>query len=289
LTVFGFFSSYRMNLAEAQTDEERQNVKKVFRNCLLITMVFTAILAVPLHWVCRNETQWWVFWTLLASQAIVVYFLSLLVMVFATLRRRRRYLMEVLGEKHGGEFPPAAYEYRSRATLLGLPLLHIRLGDRFDVVRGPVKAWIAIGSSHAVGVIFASGGLAIAPISFGGIAIGLLSFGAIAMGIFPLGAISIGMWAYGGLALGWDVFCGSGMAWNAATGGIVAAHGFASGGVALAPEANTPMVAEVFRQNLFFRLAQVINKHGLLVTLLWVIPVGLQARVVGMARRRANS
>jgi RNA polymerase sigma factor (sigma-70 family) len=289
LTVFGFFSSYRMNLDEAQTDEERHHIKRVYRNCLLITMVLTAILAVPIYWVCRNETQWWVFWTLLASQAIVVYFLSLLLMVLATLPGRRRYLTRRLAEKHDGEYPAAAYEFRSRATLLGLPLLHIRLGDRFDVVRGPVKAWIAIGSSHAVGVIFASGGLAIAPISFGGIAIGLLSFGAIAMGIFPLGAISIGMWAYGGLALGWDVFCGSGMAWNAATGGVVVSHGFASGGVALAPEANTAMVAEVFRQNLFFRLAELINKHGLLLTLLWVIPVGLQARVVGMARKRANS
>jgi hypothetical protein len=32
------------------------------------------------------------------------------------------------------------------------------MGDRFDVVRGPVKAWIALGSSHAVGVVFACGG-----------------------------------------------------------------------------------------------------------------------------------
>ena len=286
LTVFGFFSSYRMNMDEAQTDEERYHIKKVYRNCLLITMVLTAIFAVPLHWLCRNETKWWVYWTLLASQAIVVYFLSLLVMVLSTLSGRRRYLKECLAAAHGGEFPPAAFEFRSRATLFGLPLLHIRLGDRFDVVRGPVKAWIAIGSSHAVGVIFASGGLAIAPISFGGIAIGLVSFGAIAMGILPLGAISLGVWAYGGLALGWDVFCGSGLAWNAATGGIVAAHGFASGGVAIAPEANTPMVAELFGQNLFFRLAQAISNHGLLVTLAWVIPMGLQARVVTMARRR---
>jgi RNA polymerase sigma factor (sigma-70 family) len=286
LTVFGFFSSYRMNIDEAQTDEERSHIRRVYRNSLLVTMVLTAILAVPLHWLCRNETQWWVYWTLLASQAIVVYFLSLLVRIFATLRGRRRYLFELLGEKYEGQFPPAAYEFRSRATLLGLPLLHIRLGDRFDVVRGPVKAWIAIGSSHAVGVIFASGGLAIAPISFGGIAIGVVSFGAIAMGIFPLGAISLGVWAYGGLALGWDVFCGSGIAWNAAAGGMVAAHGMASGGVAIAPEANTPMVAELLGQNLFFRVAQVISNHGLLVTLLWVIPVTLQARVVALARRR---
>jgi len=144
-----------------------------------------------------------------------------------------------LAEQYAGNFPKAAFEYRSRWSLFGLPLIHVRTGDRFDVMRGPVKAWIAIGSSHAVGVLFASGGLAIAPIGFGGIAIGLLPFGAISLGIFSLGAVSLGIWAYGGLALGWQVFCGCGFAWHAATGGVAVARDFALGGVARAAQANT--------------------------------------------------
>jgi RNA polymerase sigma factor (sigma-70 family) len=286
LILFGNYSNYRMSLDEAQTDEERDHVKTVFRKALLVALGISAIVAVPLHWACCNEPQWWVFWTLLLSQGLVVYFLSLLAMVLTTLPGRRRYLMGVLAQEHGGDYPPAAFEYKSRATLLGLPLVHIRIGDRFDVVRGPVKAWIAIGSSHAVGVIFASGGIAVAPISFGGIAIGILSLGAIAIGVLPFGAVSLGVWAYGGLAIGWEVFCGAGMGWNAATGGIVASHGFADGGISFGTQTNNLMVKEFVQQNLFFRVARAINNHGVLLMLLWVIPVTLQARIVGLARRR---
>src|SRR6202042_191077 len=102
---------------------------------------------------------------------------------------RRRHLAEILANQYAGKFPSAAFEYRSRSSLFGLPLVHIRIGDRFDVMRGPVKAWIAIGSSHAVGVIFASGGIAVAPVSFGGIAIGLLPFCAMGGGPVSLGAM----------------------------------------------------------------------------------------------------
>jgi hypothetical protein len=211
--------------------------------------------------------------------------LTLLVFVLNSLAGRRRYLAGILAEEHGGNFPPAAYEYRSRWSLFGLPLLHVRLGGRFEVMRGPVKAWIAIGSSHAIGVIFASGRIAVAPISFGGVAIGLLPFGAIALGMFPIGAICLGVWAYGALAFGWQIFCGCGAAWNAAAGGIVAAHDFAIGGVAHAAQANTETASQFFQQNLFFRVSRMVANHSFLLMLLWVIPVTLKARVVARARR----
>jgi RNA polymerase sigma factor (sigma-70 family) len=292
LIVLGNYSSYRMSLDEARTDEERFHIKSAFRKSLFTMLVLTSIIAVPLYWACRHETNQWVFWALLMSQAVVVYFLCILVMFLASLPGRRRYLLGILAEQHGGEYPPAAFEFRSRATLLGLPLLHVRIGDRFDVVRGPVKAWIAIGSSHAVGLIFAAGGIAVAPLSFGGIAIGLLPFGGIALGLFSLGAISLGVWAFGGLALGWQIFCGCGLAWHAAMGGVVAAHGLADGPLAFASQANNQLTTQFFRQDLFTRVSLAMNNHSLLMMLLWVIPMALQARVVARARRRreqANS
>jgi len=233
------------------------------------------------------------FWGLLFCQTIVIYFLTIGAVVFASLAGRRRYLAGVLANQYSGNFPPAAYEFRSRWSLLGLPLIHVRLGDRFDVMRGPVKAWIAIGSSHAVGVLFASGGLAVAPVSFGGMAIGLLPFGAISLGIFSYGAISLGVWAYGGLAVGWQVFCGCGFAWNAAMGGVAFAHDFAGGAIAHAAQANTEIARQFFQQNWFFRCSKTIAEHSLLMMLLvWVIPMTLQARIVARARQRreqANS
>ena len=154
------------------------------------------------------------------------------------------------------------------------------------MLRGPVKGWIAIGSSHAVGLFFASGGIAIAPISFGGIAIGLVPFGAIALGIFSLAAMAIGVWGYGAAALGWQVSCGSGAAWHSALGGIVAARDFALGAIAHAAQANNGLAQRFFEQDPFSQFSQWLSRHSVLVMLLWVIPVSLQARVVGRAQRR---
>jgi len=157
----------------------------------------------------------------------------------------------VLAREYAGHFPPAAYEYRSRWSLFGLPLVHVRMGDRFDLLRGPVKAWIAIGSSHAVGGLFAFGRLAVAPVSFGGIAIGLLPFGAIGIGLVSLGAISFGIWSFGGLAFGWQVFGGCAVAWNAAIGGLAFAHDFALGGIAQAAQANTKIAQATYKVRSF--------------------------------------
>jgi hypothetical protein len=251
---------------------------------LVWALIISAVLAVPLYWALRNQNDASLFWELLFSQTIVIYFLTICAFTFGTIQARRRLLAGILTRECAGNFPAAAFEYRSRWSLFGLPFVHVRIGDRFDVLRGPVKAWIAIGSSHAVGVIFASGGIAVAPLSFGGIAIGLLPFGAISLGIFSIGAISLGVWAYGGLAIGWQVFCGVGIAWNAAMGGMAFAHDFADGGVARAAQANTEIATQFFRQNWFFRYAQFASNHGL--WMIYVIPLILQSRIVARARRR---
>ncbi|MEY4917304.1 MAG: hypothetical protein RL616_1217 [Verrucomicrobiota bacterium] len=282
LAIAGNYASYKMSLDEAETDEERFHIKKLFRDALVITLGATVLLAVPLFWLLDIGT----FCGVLFSQAVVVYFLSLCFLGFATLPHRRRHLARMLAENHGGTFPAPAYEFRSRASLFGLPFVHVRLGDRFDVLRGPVKAWIAIGSSHAVGVIFASGGIAVAPICFGGIGIGVISFSAIALGIFPIGAIAIGGWAYGATAIGWQIFCGMGVAWNAGEGGLILARDFALGAYAHAAQANTESVKQFIFNGWFFNVAYAISRHGLLLQLAWIIPMFLQARVVARARRR---
>lgn len=287
LAFSGLYASYRMSMNEAHSDEERGYIKAVFVKALVAALAFAAVLAVPLFLAVRNRNHSSIlFWSLLFSQIIVVYFLALFVLVLMSHRARRRHLADILAGQYAGSFPPAAFEYRSRWSLFGLPLIHVRIGDRFDILRGPVKAWIAIGSSHSVGVIFASGGIAIAPVSFGGIAIGLLPFGAISMGMFSIGAISLGVWAYGGLAIGWQVFCGVGVAWNAAVGGMAIAHDFALGSIAHAAQANTEIAKQFIQQNLFFRCAQILSNHGIWLMLGWIIPLALQARITGRARRR---
>ena len=208
LAIFGNYASYRLSINEADSDQERHNIRKLFLSSILAAAVLSALLSGPLYWLLGDVAHHSVavFAAILVSLFVVLYFLAIFTSVLVTLPPRRRYLATILSEKYAGHFPKSAFEYRSRSSLFGWPLVHVRIGDRFDVLRGPVKAWIAVGSSHAVGLIFASAGLAIAPISFGGVAIGLLPFGALALGVFSMGAGSLGIWAYGGIAIGWEVF-----------------------------------------------------------------------------------
>jgi len=60
-----------------------------------------------------------------------------------------------------------AWGYRSKFVLLGLPFIHIRAGGGLTVPVMSIKARIAAGD-YAVGLLFAFGNLAIAPVSIAG-------------------------------------------------------------------------------------------------------------------------
>lgn len=134
----------------------------------------------------------------------------------------------MLHEQYGGVFPKSAFEYCSRIRFLGLPLVHIRVGDRFDFMRKPVQAWIAFGN-YSVGGLFAFGGVAIAPLSIGALAIGLVPFGGMALGLIPLGGLALGCCAFGGIAIGWQSFGSVAIAWSMADGNFAAALNYALG------------------------------------------------------------
>ena len=124
-------------------------------------------------------------------------------------------------------------EYRSKASLLGLPLVHVATGALVDgrYRRGIARGWIAIGDL-AFGVLFACGGIALGGITLAGGAVGLLSIGGVAFGFCAVGGLSVGVVALGGAAV----------AWYAAAGGLAVAHDFAVGGLALARKVIDPQV-----------------------------------------------
>jgi RNA polymerase sigma factor (sigma-70 family) len=282
--IFGSYAGYRQAVNEAHTDKERTNIKRGFLTALFIAFGVSALCAMPLWWAMRDQHNPALFGGLLLALTLGIYFATSLFFFVTTLPKRKVYLAQILTERYGGQFPPSAFEYRSPWSLLGLPLLHIRIGNRFDLVRPPVKAWIAIGSSHAVGVIFAAGGIAVAPICFGGIGIGIVSYSAVALGIISSGPVCLGVWAYGALVIGWQVCCGCGLAWNAATGGVAIAHDFALGGIAHAAQANTDIARQYIQKALYFRVSQAISSYHL--WMLWVIPVVLQSWIVRRARQQ---
>lgn len=123
----------------------------------------------------------------------------------------------------------AHYEYKSRRTLFGLPLVHVHFG------RGLCKAKgiFAIGNL-AIG-LFSLGIVSVGLVSIGALALGLLAFAALsfglvagiggfAAGVFSVGGISLGIFSIGGIAVGMFATGGVAVASHVAVGGYAAGH-----------------------------------------------------------------
>lgn len=109
------------------------------------------------------------------------------------------------------------YEFKSRRTLLGLPLVHINLGPGLRCARGVLAVGnlalggVALGGVAAgafsigglsLGLLLALGGAALGGVAVGGLACGILALGGISWGWLSLGGIAKGVYAVGGIACG---------------------------------------------------------------------------------------
>lgn len=120
------------------------------------------------------------------------------------------------------------YEYKSKKTLFGLPLVHVRFArnGRPTVAKGI----IAIGTV-AIGLM-SYGAISVGLLSFGALSFGLLlAVGAISVGAVALGALSIGIFALGACAIGVFAFGAS------ATASGIGMGAAASGKIAIGEEA----------------------------------------------------
>jgi hypothetical protein len=101
------------------------------------------------------------------------------------------------------------YEYKSKRTVFGIPLVHIKISryGRPSVAKGIIAiGTISIGiisiGAIPIGVI-SLGGLALGLVTFGGASIGLLlALGGFAAGAVAIGGITLGLGAIGGIAIG---------------------------------------------------------------------------------------
>jgi hypothetical protein len=109
-----------------------------------------------------------------------------------------------------------AFEYRSKKTLFGLPLVHIVWGPAFDPVTGRMR--IAKG-------IIAIGGISVGVLAIGGVAFGAIALGGVAVGLAALGGVALGMiLAIGGLAVGFVALGGAAIGYYAVGGGACGIH-----------------------------------------------------------------
>ena len=273
------YLAYRATLAGVQSPEERAGVKYIFGRTALVTTVLFVPFAAAVLWLSRDQTDRSFLSGLFATALVLIYLPTMFILSFAARGKARVHYAEVLRREHGGVYPKPAWEYRSSATFLGLPLVHIRIGDRFAILREPVTAWIAI-ASKAVGGLFAFGGLAIAPLSIGGASFGLLSFGGFSGGIIAVGGIAFGVWTlFGGvLVAAWQSFGGClTIGWNAASGDFALAHDYAVGRFAHAIQANNDAARQFVDANFFYQCARFVNDHWLWLMLLWIIPFVVMA------------
>ena len=119
------------------------------------------------------------------------------------------------------------YEYKSKRTLWGLPLVHISYG--LDPATGksrPAKGIIAVGDGMATGVI-ACGGMAVGVVAFGGLSIGVVSLGGGALGLIGIGGAAVCLLlAIGGLAVAPIAAGGGAVGYYAFGGGAWGVHAY---------------------------------------------------------------
>ena len=282
LIVFGNYVGYRMNIEQARSEAEREYFKTFYRRLMACLIGFGVVMTPLILWAVFNRGKNTLLIAGLIGLAGLAYMVAILSFSIWSFRRRRELLAEFAAQGITQSSSPA-WEYRSRWTLLGLPIVRIRLGGGVPCWRTPVKAWIAAGDV-AIGVVLAFGGVAIAPVSIGGVAIGLLPFGGCAIGLLALGGFGLGVWAWGGLAMGWQTFGGCSLGWNAAFGGVAIARDFAVGGFAQAAQANNAVAKQFMESSWFFYFSQVSARYSWWLNLIWVVPMYLGWRA--MARKR---
>lgn len=173
-------------------------------------------------------------------------------------------------------------EYKSRLNLCGFPLFHFQFGMSEQGDK-PAVAWIASGPI-ARGVLFAWGGVAIAPISIGIVSVGIVTIGGIGFGILSVGTVALGIISFGASAFGFKAYASlSSLGWQGAwSNGFSIAKEAAIGPIALAEHVNNADAAALLQLVLFEKLYPFVL---VTIAVLVIAPAVLHARKVRQRMR----
>jgi len=245
--ILGGWFGYRATMNAAKSKAEKVIVRKMTRWLLvLIVALFIPMLGMVyagLHGLFSEKTL-----AICIISLSLGYGISLFVLVFywnRKLANARKQSMATDPTLYSQDVE--GYEYKSRRTFLGLPLIHVCRGA---IINGTLKksiarGWIAFGDV-AYSPLLAIGAVAVGPIAMGAVAIGGIPMGGLALGGLALGGFGIGWLAAGGLTLGYEAIGGLAIAWKAAFGAVAFAREMAVGSMAIAKEANTPLAKAWF-------------------------------------------
>lgn len=120
------------------------------------------------------------------------------------------------------------YEYKSKRTFRGLPLVHINVGAGAYKAKGVVAVGVFAKGIVSLGImscgVVSLGVLSAGLVAVGTAALALVSIGAIAVGLLAIGGVAVGVLAIGGAALGIYALGGAATAKDIAMGGYANAH-----------------------------------------------------------------
>jgi len=236
--------------------------------------------------------RWWEQRALFAiiCQLLVLGFAAALPVFVISMQRNLRRLRSRERERHPECFrdprdqPGSTIgEYRSKAHLFGVPLVHVRFSLPDENAK-PLFGWIAAGD-RACALVFAWGTWAVAPISAGVFSVGFFSVGAVGIGVIGLGTVGIGSLAVGCISVGAKAFGWlSALGWETArSNGFALARTAAEAPVAFAQNANDPIARQLLAnpdaeqsQMMFF----------IVIALLTLVPLTYYVRAV---RKRLGS
>lgn len=281
LGVVAAYCGWRGSRKNICTPRERQAMNRFARKICIAGLVFGLSIGAFFHFTSDQFYYRHPVSTMVLALGITVSWCVYIIAAglrfgrtFTRLREEERRLHPELFQGKPVRWPIAGevWEYRSRATLLGLPLVHCRFGNLPGQKTQPAVGWIAYGE-RAYGILFASGAISVGGISMGGLSFGILSFGGIAVGLAAFGGLALGGVAVGGGGVGWIATGGVALGWHAAIGGIAQAHDLALGGT-LARHINDSAAREFYTRYHWLNITE--PRSAILFWLLCFAPSFLQ-------------
>jgi len=250
-TFAGFFNAVltlRATLDQSRTPRERRTVAKVTIAAFSGAMIFLGALyglrAAALRFPEERVVLAWTAQVLVVAGVLL--WTSLLLKAMRSIRELRSSERQARPEMFSeiDAVGSNAGQYKTRATLFGVPLVHVKFSaaDQGDPY---IVAWIA-GGDRAVGILAAWGGIAIAPFSVGSISIGLVTLGSLGIGVISIGTVALGGLSIGCATMGYKAYAWlSALGWQtAAGGGFNIARIAAEGHLAFARHANDPVARQ---------------------------------------------
>lgn len=263
--VIGAFFSVRASLAQSRTKRERHTTIKVVSLFFLIAIVYVVGMFLAKHLGLQSPEHAGHYAA--ASQVLVLAFAGLYIRLLAymlnnipLIRAQERERFPEAFDKDDDGTHAKRREIKSRLSLGGVPLIHFKLGTP-EAGEKPAFGWIA-GGDRAYGLVFAWGGLAVAPISVGIVAVGFISVGALGLGVIATGTVAIGAIGFGASAIAYKAYGSlSAVGWESAfSGGFAIANDAAIGPM--------PFFATLINNE---PAAKIVNLAALNQNYLWVL------------------